>query len=76
MIPNRNGENGKVPSRHERFFQSDEYWYYTTREGVDIGPFDSFTDAERGANEFIRFIGSVEPGFANTLEQYRTNAAA
>ena len=48
MNVNRNGENGRIPARHERFFQSDEYWYYTTREGVDIGPFDSMEDAAEG----------------------------
>ena len=76
MIPNRNGENGKVPQRHERFFQSEEYWYYTTREGVDIGPFDSFDDATQGADDFVSFICSAEPGFIHTLEQYRPRAYA
>ena len=73
---NRNGENGRIPARHERFFQSDDYWYYTTREGVDIGPFDSLEDAAEGANDFVEFISSVEPTFAHTLEQYGSRAVA
>lgn len=76
MNANRNGENGRIPQRHERFFESDEYWYYTTREGVDIGPFDSLEDAITGADEFISFICSAEPGFSRTLSQYRSHAAA
>ena len=74
MKAHRNGENGKVPSRNDRFFQSEEYWYYTTREGVDIGPFDSLEEAAHGANEFIDFISSVEPAFIHTLEQYSPRA--
>ena len=76
MNPNRSGENGKIPQRHERFFQADEYWYYTTREGVDIGPFDSLEDASSGANEFVDFISTVQPAFGNTLEKYRAGATA
>jgi len=72
----RNGENGRVPARHERFFQSDEYWYYTTREGVDIGPFDNLEDAIGGADEFVNFICSVEPSFSHTLERYKPRATA
>ena len=76
MKSNRNGENGKVPSRQERFFQQENYWYYTTREGVDIGPFDSREDAVYGAGEFVEFICGVEPGFGRTLERYRPRAVA
>ena len=76
MKTNRNGENGRIPARHERFFQNGEYWYYTTREGVDIGPFDSLNDAAHGANEFVSFICGAEPTFTRTLEQYRPRAVA
>ncbi|MGQ9424967.1 DUF6316 family protein [Gilvimarinus sp. F26214L] len=73
---NRTGEQGNVPARTDRFFTSNDYWYYTTREGVDIGPFDSFEDAANGANEFIDFICGAEPSFSETLELYsRRNVA-
>lgn len=68
---NRNGEAGTVPSRSGRFLQKDNYWYYTTREGVDIGPFDSREDAEVGVGEFIDFICASEPKVADILKQYR-----
>lgn len=74
MRSNRNGENGSVPLRHERFFQTDDYWYYHTREGIDIGPFDSMEDATTGAHEFVDFICGAEPGFLRTLQQYRAVA--
>lgn len=68
---NRAGEQGSVPSRHGRYLQKDGYWYYTTREGVDIGPFDSRTDAEVGVGEFIEFIQASEPKVSDVLKQYR-----
>lgn len=68
---NRNGEQGSIPSRNGRFMQKDGYWYYTTREGVDIGPFDSRDDAEVGVGEFIDFIFASEPKVLDILKQYR-----
>lgn len=70
-IFNRSGEEGSVPDRKGRFLQKDRYWYYSTREGVDIGPFDSRADAEVGVGEFIDFICASEPKIADILKQYR-----
>lgn len=75
MNLNRTGEQGNVPDREDRFFISKEYWYYTTREGVDIGPFDTLEDAIHGAGEFIEFISGVEPSFSHTLAQYARHSA-
>jgi hypothetical protein len=55
-MTNRAGEQGNVPARNGRFHQKAGYWYYSTREGVDIGPFDSRADAEVGVGEFVDFI--------------------
>lgn len=68
---NRDGEKGSTPPRKGRFIQKDGYWYYTTREGVDIGPFDSCEDAEAGVGEFIDFIQASEPQISKMLKQYR-----
>ncbi len=68
---NRAGEQGSVPERHGRYLQKDGYWYYGTREGVDIGPFDSRADAENGVGEFIEFIQASEPKVSDVLKQYR-----
>ena len=68
---NRSGEQGLVPSRHGRYLEKDGYWYYTTREGVDIGPFDSCNDAEIGVGEFIDFIQASAPRVSDMLKQYR-----
>lgn len=71
MSANRAGEQGSIPNRQGRYIQKDNYWYYTTREGVDIGPFDNCTDAEVGVGEFIEFIQSSEPKASDLLKQYR-----
>jgi hypothetical protein len=68
---NRIGEKGNVPDRNGRFLQKDGYWYYTTREAVDIGPFDDRKDAEFGVNEFIEFICDSEPDMRDILKLYR-----
>lgn len=70
MTLNRNGERGIIPERNDRFFSKDGYWYYTTREGVDIGPFDSMDEAVASAEELIEFITSEEPAFSSTLQLY------
>ncbi|ACE84056.1 hypothetical protein CJA_3549 [Cellvibrio japonicus Ueda107] len=68
---NRSGEKGEAPPRRVRYLQKGGYWYYTTREGVDIGPFDSREDAEVGVGEFIEFIHASEPKVSDVLKQYR-----
>lgn len=68
---NRSGEKGTVPERTGRFLERDGYWYYTTREGVDIGPFDSRSDAETGVGEFIDFICAADPKIREALGSYR-----
>lgn len=67
----RLGEKGNIPERKARYVQKDGYWYYTTREGVDIGPFDSREDAETGVGEFIDFINASDPEGSEMLKQYR-----
>lgn len=70
-LVNRVGEHGDIPNRHGRLLEKDGYWYYTTREGVDIGPFDSAADAEVGVSDFIDFISASEPRVVDVLKQYR-----
>ncbi len=72
---NRAGEQLEtLPSRSSRFFTKDGYWYYSTREGVDIGPFDSQPEAERGVSKYIDFVLHAEPQVVETLKVYRTAA--
>jgi hypothetical protein len=71
MSTNRNGETGPVPMRTDRFFAVKNTWYFSTREGASIGPFDNKTEAEQGLADFIDFIDLAEPqllsSFYNSL---------
>ncbi len=75
-MSNRRGESGSVPDRHARFIEKDSYWYYTTREGIDIGPFDNREDAIQGVTEFIEYICEADPKVREALLQYKPNKAA
>ena len=43
--PVRYGEEQKHWYRSNRFFQVDGIWFFSTREGLDVGPFDTERDA-------------------------------
>jgi len=75
MTENRLGEEGETPSRTQRYYQQDNYWYYTTREGVNIGPFDSLADAESGVRDFIDYVASAEDSEIEALARYRNEMA-
>lgn len=71
MQTNRSGEQGNTPQRNSRFLKKSGYWYYSTREGVDIGPFDNEQDAILGVEEFIDFLTESEPRVTDLLKLYR-----
>jgi len=56
MHYNRPDENGKPPPRSSRIFNMESAWYFSTREGADIGPFNSQIEAYNGILDFIQFI--------------------
>lgn len=60
-MENREGEIGDVPPRSGRFFTQDGKWFFSTREGKPIGPFDSKEEAEYELDGFIDFISIAEP---------------
>lgn len=61
MSDRRTGELGAVPMRTDRFFAVNSAWYFATREGASIGPFESKNDAQSGLTDFIDFIKLAEP---------------
>jgi hypothetical protein len=44
----------KVYFRADRFHRSDGYWYFVTREGVNMGPFES---KQRAEAELANYLG-------------------
>ena len=61
MNLNREGELGNIPVRSDRFFSADSAWYFSTREGAAIGPYESKRLASRGLNDFLEFLGLAKP---------------
>lgn len=72
---NRKGEFSTILQQSDRCFTDEGYWYYKTREHVDIGPFDSEVEAQRGVADFIDFICAAEPKVIETFEQCARSAA-
>lgn len=56
----RKGESGVIPFRSGRFFNVETKWYFTSREGLDHGPFDSKYDAEVSLNVFVQNVVHVD----------------
>lgn len=61
MNMNREGELGNVPIRSDRFFSADAVWYFSTREGAAIGPYDNKKQAGLGLKDFLEFLALAKP---------------
>ncbi len=46
MLVSRRDESNKTWFRSDRVFHSNGRWYFHTREGIDIGPYESQLEAE------------------------------
>lgn len=58
----RIGEEGKpIPIRGERFFKLEHFWFFATREGAAVGPFDTKSQAMQGVQDFIAFARQASP---------------
>jgi hypothetical protein len=59
---NRTGElRGNAPMRTDRFFSAQGQWFFSTREGAPIGPFDGKDEARKGLDDFIEFMSLAQP---------------
>ena len=63
----RSGEAGPAPMRTDRFFAVNNGWYFATREGASIGPFQDKSDAQHGLHDFMDFIQLAEPRVLSTF---------
>ena len=60
MSRHREGELGAVPFRSGRFFYIDSKWYFSCREGREVGPFPGKQEAEMALAEYINNMGCDE----------------
>lgn len=52
-------ETGAIPNhnvRSSRMFREDHQWYFRTREGQSIGPFDDELEASTQLEVYIRLV--------------------
>jgi len=56
-LRHRKGETGPIPFRSGRFFSADGSWYFATREGTNVGPFESLQLARAALIDYGRKVG-------------------
>lgn len=62
VVEHRTGEvRERLPVRSERFFNLHNYWFFATREGAAVGPYDSKAQAVEGVKNYIEFATRAEP---------------
>lgn len=52
-MKSREGENRDSWFRCNRFYNLKGKWFFSTREGVDFGPFETRAEAEKELQSFI-----------------------
>lgn len=60
----------RLPSRGSRFFKLGDSWYFSTREGFSMGPYDSRELAGKGAEDYLAFASRAD---ARVLKLLRPN---
>lgn len=53
--------------RGDRFFRHGNDWFFRTREGTPVGPYDSRTGAVEGAIDYIQFVETAPRGVVRVL---------
>ena len=72
----RRGEppGGRHFRSSERFLMANGAWFFTTREHIDVGPFESRADAVKACDRLIELLRSVsDPNEARkTIQDFIT----
>lgn len=63
----RAGESGSAPARTSRLYRAHRAWYFHTREGAPIGPFNNRQEAVQGVQDFLEFIALAKPSTRSRL---------
>ena len=56
-LRHRKGEKGEIPYRSGRFFSAEGSWFFATREGDNVGPFETLQLARSGLVDFGHRVG-------------------
>jgi Domain of unknown function (DUF6316) len=62
MVISRNDEKDErqPPIRSERFFKLHNFWFFATREGAAVGPFDAHEGAANAVGDYIEFMDKAD----------------
>ena len=61
-------KSDSAQGRHERVFAVSGEWYFATREGESVGPFEQKGTAENGLKDFVDCIAVAEPTIRSALD--------
>ena len=56
LVGRRDEKSKKTWFREDRVFHTNEQWYFHTREGIDVGPYESQLEAEIEASMLKELI--------------------
>ncbi len=75
MSQYREGEEQQIENRSGRFYQKGTSdWFLQTREGIELGPFESHAEASVCLNDYLDFVDEAD---STCMEQfYKIYAAA
>ncbi|OUS03935.1 hypothetical protein A9Q90_07880 [Gammaproteobacteria bacterium 54_18_T64] len=57
----------KARVRSDRYFKLSDYWYFITREGTTLGPYDSKNQAQQAVADYIQFVNQATPAMMKLL---------
>lgn len=63
VFDRRRGDESPAHNRSSRVFESIDGYWFSTREGGNIGPFPTRHDAERGVQDYVSFAVDSERMF-------------
>lgn len=71
----RKGESEVGGERRTRYYTIRTDWYFYTREGASIGPFDRLSEAVEWADDYIAYLQQA-PVLEDVLARSATNQMA
>ena len=73
MNYSQNHRQGDLTPNHreddDRYFELDGQWYFTTREGLTMGPYQSRALAVSETTGYIKFINTAKSNVINLIKR-------
>ena len=63
----RKGEECKTWFRSERFYSMDGAWFFSTREGAEVGPYATKEDAHKDERRLVKLLAATPDPTAATI---------